>query len=234
MQFVSCHNGQIFTTQQWQGAAGGAGRGFATGLAAIDELLPQRRLARGVIHEILAMPSHPTPRLFALLLAKAATGATAPLVWCDPLQTLFPPAIAAAGIPLKNVYLLNPRNAAEQSWAVAECMRCRGVGATIAPVSRLTRLEARRLQLAAEKGGGIGLLLRPMNAGASVYAAATRWLVAPAQGERTIQRWTVQLIHAHGGRVGTTVILEHHRETNTLRASEQLADRPRVATPSVA
>lgn len=230
MQFVSCHNGQIFTTQQWQGAAENTARGFATGLPAIDELLPHQRFARGVIHELLAMPNHPTPRFFALLLAKAATGAKSPLVWCDPLQTLFPPAIAAAGIPLENVYLLNPRTQVEQSWAVAECMRCKGVSATIAQVSRLTRLEARRLQLAAEKGGGIGLLLRPMNAGASVYAAATRWLIAPAKGERTVQRWTVQLIHAHGGRVGTTVILEHHRETNTLRASEQLADRPSVAT----
>jgi protein ImuA len=104
-------------------------------------------------------------------------------------------------------------------------MRCKGVSATIAQVGRLSRIEARRLQLAAEQGGGIGILLRPMDRNASVYAAASRWLVSPAQGLRTVQRWKIQLIHAHGGRIGQTVILEHHRETNTLRASEQLANR---------
>ena len=78
----------------------------------------------------------------------------------------------------------------------------------------------------------MGLLLRPMIATRTgfqappIYAAATRWLIEPAPGERTVQRWKVQLIHGHGGRVGKTVILEHSRETNLVRAVEKLADRP--------
>jgi len=55
-------------------------------------------------------------------------------------------------------------------------MRCKGVGATIAQIDKLSRIEARRLQLATEQGGGIGLLLRKMDRHASIYAAATRWL----------------------------------------------------------
>jgi hypothetical protein len=131
---------------------------------------------------------------------------------------------------MEKLFLLHPRSQTEQSWAIAECMRCRGVGATIAQVGGLTRIEARRLQLAVERGGGVGILLRPLDRNASIYAAATRWLVSPARGLRTVQRWKIQLLHAHGGRVGQTVFLEHHRETNSVRAVEQLADRQGAAT----
>src|SRR2546423_471989 len=73
------------------------------------------------------------------------------------------------------------------------------------PPPRLTRVGARRLQLAAEAGGGVGLLLRPARS-AQHYAAATRWLVAPTCGEASVQRWRVELVHGHGGRVGRAVL----------------------------
>src|SRR5690606_12030989 len=105
---------------------------------------------------------------------------------------------------------------ADLLWTLAECLRCAGVGATVALVDRpLTRVQARRLQLAAEAGGGMALLLRPMQARASphIYAAATRWLVAPARGDRTIQRWRLQLLHGHGRHAGHSFLLEKHRAT---------------------
>jgi protein ImuA len=153
------------------------------------------------------------------------------VIWCDPRGELYPPAVAAMGIPLNRFYVLRADSARDHIWAVAECLRCKGVSATVAPVEKLTRLEARRLQLAAEQGGGAGILLRPLDRHASVYAAATRWLVAPMRGQRTVQRWQVQLIHGHGGRIGRAVVLEHHRDTRrleaiSLRAPAQLADRP--------
>ena len=141
------------------------------------------------------------------------------LIWCDPTGQLYPPAIAAAGIPLERLYLLHPKTLAEQTWAIAECLRCKGVGATVAQVGHLSRLEARRLQLAAERGGGIGVLLRPWGAISSNYAAATRWLVEPARGERTVQRWKVQLIHGHGGLLGHSLYLEYDRDDKQLRAT---------------
>jgi len=150
------------------------------------------------------------------------------VIWCDPRGEIYPPALAAHGIPLDQLFLLHPRAAADQTWAVAECLRCKGVAAVVASVDyRLSRVEARRLQLSAERGGGVGLLLRPAGRAASAeHAAVTRWLVRPVPGERTVQRWSVQLIHGHGGRVGGGVILEHSRETNRVRAVEQLAGRP--------
>lgn len=236
MQFISCHAGQIFTTATQWGAC--KGNTFQTGLPALDDLLPDHSMKRGAIHEILSVPQHGAPRFFALLLARAAAGQKPPgwknegapscflpVIWTDSRRTLYPPAVAAAGIPLDRLFLLHPQNQADESWAIAECMRCKGVGATIAQANRLSRLEARRLQLAAEKGGGVGILLRPLDRYASIYAAATRWRVEPYPGLRTVQRWKIQLVHAHGGRIGQTVILEHYRETNLVRAVDRLADR---------
>lgn len=166
--------------------------------------------------------------------ALCAFGSFRPIICCDPAATLYPPAVAALGIPLDQFYLLHPTSLADQTWAIAECLRCPGVAAVVATASRLSRVQARRLQLAAERGGAVGILLRPAGNASSEYAAATRWLVTPAPGERTVQRWKMQLIHGHGGLVGQAACLEHHRDTTTtiatatnpVPATEPLVHRP--------
>ncbi|MGH7180062.1 MAG: ImuA family protein [Tepidisphaeraceae bacterium] len=241
MKFLTCHGGRLHTDVLSQ-PVGPRNRAFPTGLEAMDELLPGGAFARGAVHELLALPNHPPPLFVALLIARAALfplprplppldcardrqGEGRSIVWCDLLGTLYPPSIAAMGVPMDRLFLLHPKNLADESWAVAECLRCKGVGATIASPRRLSRIEARRLQLAAERGGGVGILLRPFDRHAGIYAASTRWLVSPHPGERTVQKWKVQLIHGHGGRVGQTIILEHSRETHLVRAIPELADR---------
>jgi hypothetical protein len=90
-------------------------------------------------------------------------------------------------------------------------------------------VQVRRLQLATERGGGLGIILRPLKEkqrrSNPAYAAATRWLVRPATGDASVRRWELRLIHGHGGRINEGVILEVCRETNLVRASEAVADR---------
>jgi protein ImuA len=176
--------------------------------------------------------STPSPKFLGMILARAAQGAShGAIVWSDPRRELNPTAILLAGIDLGRVILLRPRNSVQEISALAECLRCRGVSAVVAQLGRLSDIEARRLQLAAECGGGIGIFLRPMTkAAARNYAAATRWLVCPAlEGEA--QCWTIQLLHGHGGRLGSSVLLEVDRETGDVRAFQKLSDRP-AATPT--
>ncbi len=149
------------------------------------------------------------------------------ICWCDPTREIYPPALASHGIALTHLFLLHPNGPRDLLWAISESLRCKGVAAVVAAPPRLSRVMARRLQLSAERGGGVGLLLRSTNApGIDCYAAATRWLVRPQAGERTVQRWNVQLIHGHGGCIGQTVILEVSRENHSVRALESLANRP--------
>ena len=152
-----------------------------------------------------------------------------PIICSDPRGDVYPPALAAMGFDLSRTWLLRTPSDADEMWAVAECLRCRGVGAVIAAPSNISRIEARRLQLAAERGGSVGILLRQTGRGDSVYAAATRWKVSPYPGERTVQRWSIQLLHGHGGRVGQSVIMEWCREDNSVHAVEKLSRRPAAA-----
>ncbi len=238
MRIITSHHGLLQTLSDAPAPA--ARRSFTTGLAALDGLAPGGAFVRGAVHESLSDPAHPPPRSFALLLARSALRGEAAdpfaddddggiVVWSDPAGDLYPPAVAAGGVPLGRLLVLRPPTPRDQAWALAECLRCPAVVAVIAAIPKLTRVEARRLQLAAERGGGVGLLMRPR--GADVYAAATRWVVAPSPGDAELQRWQVQLVHGHGGRVGQRVILEACRETNAVRAVEQLADRATATTP---
>ena len=229
MKIVTCHRGQLQTSSEGLVSAASKQEVSTTGLEAIDHLLPHGGFARGAVHELLAGEGQGLPLFVASVLARAAgRPSNGSFVWSDPQAMLYPPALAAAGIPLERLFLLRPKNEADEIWAVAECLRCKGVAAIIASPRRLSRIEARRLQLAAEDGGGVGILLR-RDAGSAHYAAATRWLAISLPGERTVQRWRLELLHGHGGLVGKAVVLEVCRETNTLRASETVGDRLRPA-----
>jgi protein ImuA len=204
-------------------AASGKSVGLRTGFAALDSLAPGKAFALGAMHECLSETGMPS-FLLPILLARAVAS-PGRIVWCDPTRQFYPPGAAAMGLPLDRLLLVLPADEKDALWATAESLRCPGVGVCVTSVSNLTPLQARRLQLAAECGGGIGILLRPARAVSRPYAAATRWRVRPAVGERNLQRWRVELIHGHGGRVGGSVLLEVCRETNHVRAVTRVADR---------
>lgn len=208
-------------------------QGVVTGLAAIDDLLPGGEFATGAIHEVLGVTEYP-PLMFPLLIAKNAVRGGV-VAWTDPRSKLHPPGLAMLGLPLSRLLILRPQPERDALWAVSECLRCKLITVCVAMPNRLSRTDARKLQLAAERGGGIGLLLRPFSALSSPYAAATRWIVRPIAGQRMMQRWSVELIHGHGGRVGHSVIVEACRETLHVRATEAMADRqdhPKVVAAS--
>lgn len=203
-----------------------AGRsGVRTNVPLLDAFasVNENGLARGAIHEVLADVSQGTSiDAFALLLASAVAASREGgwIVWSDPERTLYPPALQRSGVAIERLLLLRPRSPQDELWALAECMRCGGVAATVAHVGRLTPVQARRLQLAAEQGGGVGVLVRPEDKRSANYAAATRWRVTSAAadaaeqvGRELAQRWQVELAYGHGRHVGQRFVLEVDRET---------------------
>jgi len=254
MKFVHAHQ-HVLHVSDGSIRSTDVSRVFSTRLNRLDDLASEVGFSRGVIHELLVRPGLPPPGFFAFLLARAAILHDAPtlhdagtvhgaptlhdapisqvktcgaIVWSDPTRELYPPALARYGLGLEKLILLRPRKTSDEIMALVECLRCKGVGATVAGLKRLSQVEARRLQLAVERGGGVGIFMRPLGAASTHYAAATRWLVEPARGNEFVQRWSVQLVHGHGGQVGQKVLLELNRDTHLVRASEVLVDRPVV------
>src|SRR6266702_2042713 len=107
MRMIAAHGGQI---QILCGESVSAKElGFTTTLDALDEVAGPKVFARGAVHEILCEKGQGPPLFFATILARAASGDRA-IVWSDPERRLYPPAIAAAGIPLSRLLLLRPKN----------------------------------------------------------------------------------------------------------------------------
>jgi protein ImuA len=212
-------------------AWGVAASGVSSGVAGLDALMPGMGVARGAVHEIL-VDRPGVGSFFATILARAVEQAQASarrwVVWSDPDRELYPPALARRGIDLDRLLLLRPTSTRQALWALAECMQCDGVAATVGQVGKLTTVQARRLQLAAERGGGVGVLIRPDDARLNAqYAAATRWRVRPAPAaDDGSQRWSVELVYGHGGRVNEPILLEVSREDAVLRARTDSIESP--------
>lgn len=217
MRWVSCHGHALQIDESRPGDLVGEGA-----------WTPQSSLIRSAVHELLFDPAEGeeppmSPAWWCVHAALEQASSPMATIWCDPEGTVYPPALVRRGqaceaADWQALHLLRPRPA-DLIWAVSECLRCKGVGAVVAQITgRLSRVEARRLQLAAEEGGSVGILLRCVGKrakGSDIYAASTRWRVRPAPGELTIQRWKMELVHGHGRQVGQSYLLECRRGLHT-------------------
>jgi protein ImuA len=135
---------------------------LSAGCTAMDRLLPEGGLRRGWLTEWLGVEGGGAGTL-ALIAAREACLAGGVLVVMDRWRRFYPPAAAGLGIPLETMIVVRPQNAREELWALDQALRCGGVAAVWAPLENVADHAFRRLQLAAEAGGVLGLLVRPAN-----------------------------------------------------------------------
>ncbi|MEX0704203.1 MAG: hypothetical protein WD069_19040 [Planctomycetales bacterium] len=141
-----------------------------------------------------------------------------------------PPGLPPAIDP-ERIVVVRPRSVPDAWWVVEQSLRCRGVAVTLCRVRRADDRTLRRWQLAAEHGGGIGLLLRPSAARRGPSWADVRWLVEPLPclSESHGRRWRLELLHCRGGTTlraappGSAVELEQDHETGAVRVVSRLA-----------
>lgn len=156
------------------------GNGDAILLApAIDAALPGGAgLPRAALHEILQRSSGAATGFAALLLARS--GGT--VFWIAPSRDAWPPGLSRFGLPHTRLILVRAAGAADALWAAEEALRCPAVGGVLLAGHRPDDTAAHRLQLAAETGGGIGLLLREDTEESRPGVAITRWRVSGRAG----------------------------------------------------
>jgi hypothetical protein len=97
----------------------------------------------------------------ALLVARQACSQTGTLVVLDEAHRFYPPAAAACGIDLQRLIVIRPRQRRDALWAWDQALRCPAVKAVWGWLDTINDRWFRRFQLAAERSGCLGLLLRP-------------------------------------------------------------------------
>jgi len=172
---------------------------------AIDAGLPWGGLPRAALHEILAAEPGAAAGFAALVLARA--GGT--VLWIAPDSDAWPPGLARFGLSPAQLVLVRAPRPQDALWAMEETLRCPAVGAALLMAGALDLTAARRLQLAAEAGGVLGLLLRPDEDNAAPTAALTRWRIGATPSDSTSPHaigdpaWSLDLLRCRGGRPTT-------------------------------
>ena len=192
------------------------------GQAAIDDCLPGGGLPLGRWHEIvgpgLEIETAAAPAAFAALLA-APLARRGEVVWVLRRDDLCAAGLFGLGFPPERLIQVCARDEAEALSVMEDALATVGVAAVVGEVEACDLTAGRRLQLACEKRGSTGFLIRRRPHGgtarreATGSAAATRWRVASAPSEPPVgefglgaPRFAVELERCRGGRTGAWLL----------------------------
>jgi protein ImuA len=198
--------------QRLEGAAGRRRTVLPFGIKAIDRHLPEGGLALGALHEVAGGGNGAIDGAAAALFAAGIAARTrGQVLWCVTRQDLFAPAIAQAGLAPDRVIYVEAGDEKSVLACFEEGLRHGGLGAVVAEVARLSMTASRRLQLAAETSGAIGVAIRRWRRHTEAAdfgqptASVTRWRVTalpstalPVPGVGRA-RWQVELIRCRAG-----------------------------------
>ncbi len=196
------------------GAAASLARAAAGTVAladSIDAALPDGGLARAGLHEILAAEPGAATGFASLILGRASAmpGGNAPILWIGPDPDAWPSGLTRYGLSPADLVMVRAPRPSDALWAMEEALRCPAIAGALLTLSDIDLTAARRLQLAAEAGGALGLLLRPDTEEPGPSAALTRWRVNALPGLGGTQHnlgdpsWSLDLLRCRGGQPRT-------------------------------
>jgi protein ImuA len=169
-------------------------------------------LTLGALHEVAGGGHGAIDGAAAALFAAGVAARTrGQVLWCVTSQDLFAPALAQVGLGPDRVIYVEAGDEKSVLICFEEGLRHGGLGAVVAEVARLSMTASRRLQLAAESSGAIGIAIRRwrrQNEAADFgqpTASVTRWRVSalpsaqlPVPGVGRA-RWQLELIRCRAG-----------------------------------
>lgn len=204
---------------------------ISTGVPALDALLPDRGLQPGWLVEWLSPVEGAGIMVLALQGVRSALQRQGAWAVVDEAGEFYPPAVQGWGVSLETLLWLRPSSVGDAAWAVEQSLRCPAVGLTWFRSERIADRVLQRWKIAAEIGGGVGVLFRPAKAARSASWADVRWLVHPPppspQSLRTAtegRRMRVELLSCRGEcRTGDWAELEVCDATGDVRLVSTVA-----------
>lgn len=200
------------TIERIEGRTARARKVLPFGIQDVDARLPGGGLAMGALHEVAGGGNGALDGAAAALFSAGVAARTkGKVLWCITKADLFAPSFAQAGLQPDRVIYVEADDDKTVLACMEEGLRHGGLGSVVGEVARLGMTASRRLQLAAEGTGAIGIALRRWRRQADAAdfgqptAAMTRWRVSvlpstplpvPGVGRH---RWLVELIRARAG-----------------------------------
>ncbi len=206
----------------------------SSGCEALDQRLPHGGFHYGTLVEWLGVEPGCGAETLAFYAAREACRAGGTLVVLDRRREFYPPAAVRLGIEPDALIVVHTQSAIDYLWALDQSLRCQGVAAVLAWPEQLDGRAFRRLQLAVEQGGGLGLLIRSKRARYEPSWADVRLLVEPAPIvlSEALRRLRIHILRSRGGVRDECVEVEVNDETCTVHLASRLAhsaDHPRAA-----
>ena len=210
------------------------------GLDALDDRLADKGLRLDALHEVAGEGACWGDLAAAtLFVAGMLARAQGPVLWVVRARDLFAPGLYQAGLDPKRVLYAEARDDAELLALMEDGLRHGGLGAVIGEAKRVAMASTRRLQLAAEGGSTVALLLKHATKGGDdslgmPSAAVTRWRVTSTPSPPVPWDglgpacWRLACVRQRGGDP-FELIVEAPDETGRLALPAGLVDRPAAA-----
>jgi hypothetical protein len=150
-----------------------------TGFAPLDRCLPGGGWPQGALTEIASAVSGIGELRLLMPACARLTRAGRWVVFVAPPWIPYAPALAAAGLDPGRLLLVRTGERRERLWAFEQALQSRSCGAALAWPEAADERSLRRLQLACERGGSMGILFVPEQATRNASPAALRLRLAP-------------------------------------------------------
>lgn len=211
----------------WRGQEQPQIRAEPTGYAVLDKVLPGGGWPIGAVSEILHARIGVGELSLALPLLARLTQADRPIAFVKPPLVPYAPRLAAAGIRLHDMLVVEPESETDALWS-AELLLRAGAGAVLLWVGKCEAHALRRLQIAAEAMDGCALLLRADKFAAESTPSALRLRVWRDKGSPCADTVSAQRL---GPSAGLTQCQSGISPTGVREAQDRPASAPRLASP---
>jgi protein ImuA len=200
----------------WEGfRAPEAGENTEFGLGPLQSAFPNQIFPTGVLHEFISSRPEDTSAAggFIAGLMQVLLSDGGACLWISYTRRIYPPALRRYDVDPERIIFVDVRREKDVLWVTEEALKCEGIALVVCETKGLTFMESRRLQLAIEKSGVTGFVLRKDIKTTNTTACTARWTVKPVRSQLRPgmpgvghPRWRVELLKVKNGQPGAWTI----------------------------
>ena len=176
-----------------------------SGFPALDRCLPGGGWPQGALTEIISRTAGIGELSLLMPACARLTQTERSLIFVAAPHIPYAPALAAAGLDLTRLLLVQTRSRKDGLWALEQALNATSCGAALAWMENIDDRSLRRLQLACERSGACGFLFLSQSKASS--PAALRLALSAADDGCL----AVRILKRRGGLLATPVVIDPRR-----------------------